>query len=105
MTPPTEFASMSDSELIQMDIDFNGVIPRAAQAELRRRQLAARTGGGRRNPAELLRELERRKNGPDLRTPAERLIWLEARKHVTASGVDPRELLLQMAARRISQGW
>jgi hypothetical protein len=98
----TEFACMSDAALRKLDVDTNGLSP--AGAELRRRALGAKLGrAAGRSPTALLRELEKRKNGPDLRTPAERLMWLEARRHVTAHGVDPRQLVMQMYALRISQ--
>jgi hypothetical protein len=92
-------AAMSDRELHQRVISSNG-LDREADIELRRRQLGELTGA-RRSPAELLRELELRRE-PDDRTPAEKLLWLESRRHLTADGVDPRELLMQMHAYRIA---
>jgi len=102
MTPrPIEYASLA--ELQRRVVDTNGCDHQAG-AELRRRGLAAKLGGAHRRPAELLRELELRRN-PDLRTPRDRLIALEAKRHTTARGVDPRQLLLQMHAIRIDEGW
>jgi hypothetical protein len=99
----TEYATLSERELRRRDTDSNG-LDRQAAAELRRRQLRELTGAGR-DPRELLALLERRKNGPDLRSPAEKLLWLEARRHVTARGVDPRQLVLQMHAMRIVENY
>jgi hypothetical protein len=97
MTPrPIEFASLG--ELQRRVVDTNGC-DHEADTELRRRQLAARTGA-RRSPADRLRWLEQHKT-PDLRSPREKLIALEARQHVTAHGIHPRQLLLQLHAQRI----
>jgi len=98
---PIEFASLR--ELERRVVDTNGCDLQAG-AELRRRGLAARLGA-RRNPADCLRELEARRNGPDCRTPAERVVGLWAQRHPTARGADPRQLLLQLHALRIDEGW
>jgi hypothetical protein len=99
MTPRTEYASMSDAALRQLDTDYNGCIAPEAQAELCRRNLAERIGAGRRSPAALLAELEARRHGP--MSPSERLL----RTYAEYRGRDPRRALLATWAIRIRAGW
>ena len=92
-----EYASLG--ELQRRDVDSNG-LDREAAAELRRRGLAALTGAGRRDPAQLLRELQLRRH-PD-GSPPNKLIATYARLRHTR---DPRRALLATWAIRIDQGW
>jgi hypothetical protein len=98
-----EYASMSTTALQGLDANSNG-LNREASRELHRRALAELTGTGR-NPAQLLRQLEARRHGPDCRTPRERYVAMWAKRHVTAHGASPRELYLQLMAKRIAGGW
>jgi hypothetical protein len=98
MTPPVEYAAMSDAQLRRLDVDTNGLSP--ASQELRRRGLAAKLGGARRTPAELLRELELRRH-PDA-APRDRLIATYARCRSTR---DPRTAMLALWATRLNGGW
>jgi hypothetical protein len=94
---PVEYASLS--ELQRRDVDTNGT-DREAAAELRRRWLAAKLGGGSgRDPRQLLAELEARRHGPA--TARERQLATYAKYR----GRDPRRALLATWALRIREGW
>jgi hypothetical protein len=96
--PSIEYASLAS--LQRRDVDTNG-LDREAAAELRRRSLAAKLGGGSgRSPADRLRELQLRRH-PD-GSPRNKLIATYARLRHTR---DPRRALLATWAIRIDQGW
>jgi hypothetical protein len=100
-SPPVEYAALSDAQLRRLDVDTNGLSP--AGAELRRRSLGAKLGGA--DPWAALDQLEAMRTPPDYRTPSERLVWLESRRFLSAHGVDPHLLVMQMHALRITEGW
>ncbi len=94
---PIEYASLAS--LQRRVVDTNGC-DHEADAELRRRGLAERTGTSRRSPAQLLAELERiGPHGPMSHQERALKTWAMCRSR------DPHMALLAMHAMRISQGW